>query len=582
MKRNKGVTLISLIVAIIILLILSVIGINIALGENGLISTAEKTRIEYIHSSVWDGMTLEYTTFMVKEKNTFNGTFIKYLQAKNVISTDKVSGGYVINTEALLDEAVDLGNGTDGINDVYKLEEITTDMGNKTRLALTNGVKIADVSEDDKQYRVKYYGESGDRELGILEENLLSVIKSENPNFTIAKTADTSISYEIGDTIKYEITIKNTGNVPMKNVMIEEVLTSLTGTYKPGSKDIKIVDNSRVICNGGRFIIEQIGVNETIKFEYSYTIKKGDVGDSGGKIISTVKSFTADPQPEVPDGTVIPPVVIELLPGTGTDTPEPPPPPPPEKPEISYGRLEVICTGGIGEDFIGAKFELHEKDSNKLERTIEMGNKTSITIDNIPVGNYEIVPVVTPEGYNPPSSTSFDVVIQKDQVTKIEIEFSKGRSLPAFSGVAENVVGNSFTLNSIVDGVVLEGYGYSLYEIGTISEDGTKIEAIGEFSDFFESFAIDSTDNIIQLLKQLDETIENEMLTPFLVYNSDYQGQCTFDGLEKGVYLVRPSSKDFSTGGTTYSFDPFIINVQAESVGAPATVLNVLFKMTSK
>ncbi len=310
MKKNKGITLIALVVTISILVTLTIVSVNIALGENGLINNAQKTKIEYTHASVWDGMTMEYTTYMIKYKKVFKGTFIEYLQARNIISTEPILGGYVINTEKLLGEKADYGNGTDGINDVYKLEEITTGIGNKTKLASTKEVKkLADEDSDDDKYRVKYYGDSGDKDLGVLDSSLLDMEEIENINITMTNSTDTSFKYYGGDTIDYVLKVKNTGNVPLKNVMIEEVITALTGTYKLGDRDIHVKDNDRVKCKYGKFIIDEIGVNETITIEYSYLSARSD---GGGKVISEIKSFTSDPQVGEQDGAVIPPVEVYL------------------------------------------------------------------------------------------------------------------------------------------------------------------------------------------------------------------------------------------------------------------------------
>ena len=48
MKSNKGITLVSLVVTIIVLIILAGVSINLVLGENGIITRAkqEKTKAE--------------------------------------------------------------------------------------------------------------------------------------------------------------------------------------------------------------------------------------------------------------------------------------------------------------------------------------------------------------------------------------------------------------------------------------------------------------------------------------------------------------------------------------------------------
>ena len=44
MKNKKGITLVSLVVTIIVLIILAGVSINLTLGENGIITMAKKAR----------------------------------------------------------------------------------------------------------------------------------------------------------------------------------------------------------------------------------------------------------------------------------------------------------------------------------------------------------------------------------------------------------------------------------------------------------------------------------------------------------------------------------------------------------
>ncbi len=167
-RETSGITLVALVVTISILVILSLITINIAFGKNGIINSTERTKIDHVHHSVWEAMDMEYSAFCIDRSKKKVG-FIEYLQEKQIIGLEKIDAGYVINTENLLGKKASLGNGTDGRNDVYKLEEITEETAKTTKLASVVGkIKLAD--EDETQYRVKYYGESGNRELGKLGE----------------------------------------------------------------------------------------------------------------------------------------------------------------------------------------------------------------------------------------------------------------------------------------------------------------------------------------------------------------------------------------------------------------------------
>ena len=49
--KNKGITLISLVITIILLIILAGVGINLAIGENGLFNKAKYAKEKYLNAS---------------------------------------------------------------------------------------------------------------------------------------------------------------------------------------------------------------------------------------------------------------------------------------------------------------------------------------------------------------------------------------------------------------------------------------------------------------------------------------------------------------------------------------------------
>ena len=69
-KEKRGITLLALVITIIILLLLAAIAIQMAIGENGLIQKAEKTKRENAKSELFDIDTLNFT-------NLYNSTDFK-------------------------------------------------------------------------------------------------------------------------------------------------------------------------------------------------------------------------------------------------------------------------------------------------------------------------------------------------------------------------------------------------------------------------------------------------------------------------------------------------------------------------
>ena len=69
-KEKRGITLLALVITIIILLLLAAIAIQMAIGENGLIQKAEKTKRENAKSDLLilkESMKLGMEKYMIKE-----------------------------------------------------------------------------------------------------------------------------------------------------------------------------------------------------------------------------------------------------------------------------------------------------------------------------------------------------------------------------------------------------------------------------------------------------------------------------------------------------------------------------------
>ena len=167
---NKGITLIALVITIIVLLILAGVTIATLTGENGILKRATETVVENAHAEVKESMNLEYANYMAeKYQGTSQKDLIGYLQDRKIIEETETEGKYKINVKNLLNnKTITTGKGTNG-KDVYMLEE-TQETGNLGKIASTNPVKIAKTEETStgKKYKIVYYGEKENRELGLL------------------------------------------------------------------------------------------------------------------------------------------------------------------------------------------------------------------------------------------------------------------------------------------------------------------------------------------------------------------------------------------------------------------------------
>ena len=62
-RKNKGITLLALVITIIIMLLLAAVAIQMTIGENGLIAKSTQARIEQAKTELLEGSTLQFTEY---------------------------------------------------------------------------------------------------------------------------------------------------------------------------------------------------------------------------------------------------------------------------------------------------------------------------------------------------------------------------------------------------------------------------------------------------------------------------------------------------------------------------------------
>ena len=139
------------------MLILVAITINVAL-DSGLFTKTKQASTETSHQIVYENLLFEVADYMAeKETDKTDKNIIEYLQFKNIIDNDLV---IIIDN---LSKQVALGHGNIEQGDYYKLVEVV-ETANKTkeniRVASTKNIKIAATLNDEKQYKLVYYGKT--------------------------------------------------------------------------------------------------------------------------------------------------------------------------------------------------------------------------------------------------------------------------------------------------------------------------------------------------------------------------------------------------------------------------------------
>lgn len=155
LNKERGITLIALVITIIVLLILAGVSIAMLSGENGILTQANNAKIEQSHGAVKEGVSLAYNEYQILKQTADNSkvastditttqgvevnqlaetteetvdtsNFLNFLIAKGYVTATEIDGEVVINVENLTGSKQALGNGTDP-NDVYKIKKEGTD-----------------------------------------------------------------------------------------------------------------------------------------------------------------------------------------------------------------------------------------------------------------------------------------------------------------------------------------------------------------------------------------------------------------------------------------------------------------------
>ena len=98
---------------------------------------------------------------------------------------------------------------------------------------------------------------------------------------TVDKTVNKTVA-EVGDTIRYTITVENTGNVELTNVAVKDTMFEKAVSFIGMPSDAELADNTVTIST--------LGVEETAKITYTYTVRYWDEG----KLISNTAAVTSN------------------------------------------------------------------------------------------------------------------------------------------------------------------------------------------------------------------------------------------------------------------------------------------------
>lgn len=116
--KNKGITLIALVVTIVVLLILAGTSISMLGGENGIIDKATEAKILNNHATVSEVLKLKVIDKYSKDDtNLTSEDILEYLKEKGYIDNNNI-----VNVKETVGENLSTGNGSNG-KDVYFIKD---------------------------------------------------------------------------------------------------------------------------------------------------------------------------------------------------------------------------------------------------------------------------------------------------------------------------------------------------------------------------------------------------------------------------------------------------------------------------
>ena len=100
------------------------------------------------------------------------------------------------------------------------------------------------------------------------------------PSMLVTKTASPNTNLSVGQLITYTYTVKNTGNVSLKDISLADVHNAIGAAPVPGSEIITsdvppLNDSTDATANNG--VWSSLAPGDTITFTATYTVQQSDV-----------------------------------------------------------------------------------------------------------------------------------------------------------------------------------------------------------------------------------------------------------------------------------------------------------------
>ena len=186
--------------------------------------------------------------------------------------------------------------------------------------------------------------------------------EKKDPKYTVDKEVKSTGSaeggkYKVNEKVEYWITVKNTGNVTLYNINVEDKLTA------PGNSDAKVTFTDRAggkLNSDNSVTLEKLEVGATAVLKAEYTITQADI-DAQKTITNVATAKAKDPDEEEVDPKDPTPVPVD-----------------PEKKNPDYTVVKSVASTGSA---AGGKYKAGET----VRYEIVVTNTGNVTLSNITV-----------------------------------------------------------------------------------------------------------------------------------------------------------------------------------------------------
>ncbi len=399
-RKQKGITLIALAITIIVLIILALIGLGTIFGDGGILKSSEASMGVQANSAKRDEELAN--AYVADTQNSGSKKELRLAVSQKVTSNPLTEGKYGKGEQITYEVTIE-NTGKIDLVDV-KVRDTLERPDGTTTVPGNSGEEIKTIPElgvgEQETYNITHTVTEEDLGGTLNNKIVAQGTSAENPGDTVERESNSQVEtkeneanldirkeilnkpkrgyYKEGEEIQYRIYLTNTGNVKIESFKITDTVTTKgEGAY---------YEFTKLTYPEGQ---EYIDVGQTGYIDYTYTVKKEDIG----KKITNSATIAAT-VPPVPKGEKEPEVEV------------------PTEPEEEINPHLTVTKVATTKPANGTAYALGET----IKYQITVTNDGNLTITNVVVTDELTGDQWTVESLEPGASKTFETEYEVTQV----------------------------------------------------------------------------------------------------------------------------------------------------------------------